>query len=67
VNRKVFTTPARTQLTSGATRKRKQPKSYGSGGYPSGSGGKPCPTCYAPMERAGSAWTCTKHGAPSKP
>lgn len=42
------------------------PKSYGNGGYPSGTA-KPCPTCYALMERAGTSWTCTNHGAPSKP
>jgi hypothetical protein len=45
--------------------KRKQPKSYASGGYASGLD-KPCPTCYSPMERAGASWNCTKHGAPDR-
>jgi len=62
VNRKVLTAP-----------KKKLPKSYGNGGYPSGIA-KPCPTCYAPMHllpdavtEKGSFWTCIRHGRPSKP
>lgn len=62
------------------TKPKRQPKSYGSGGYVSGSG-KPCPTCYAPMSRVartedagrkgrmaiGETWACTKHGEPTRP
>lgn len=47
-------------------RPRKQPKSYASVASHSGID-KPCPTCYAPMLRAGTSWTCTKHGKPTRP
>ena len=44
--------------------KPKRQKSYGS---LASDGGKPCPTCYAPMEPQGKTWACTKHGEPTRP
>lgn len=29
--------------------------------------GKPCPTCYAPMENLHRGWACATHGRPTKP
>lgn len=29
--------------------------------------GKPCPTCYHPMVRNGTAWACSTHGEPNRP
>lgn len=48
-----------------ATKPRKR-KSYAS---LASDGGKPCPTCYAPMTQhvSSGGYTCPTHGKPSKP
>jgi hypothetical protein len=55
VNRSVISRP-----------KKKPARSYSNGGYNNAYEGKPCPTCYTPMDKLGSSWACAKHGEPTR-